>query len=111
MNHCDFTTFMSFVQSVTAFGRMMIEQTKNYVEEHYTVANGYEHDAKVFIMSPTLSRLTYRDIFFRCLFILCLSVQLSHFLVYRDESPENNCHSPGGVIMVVAVVVVHRQKL
>ncbi|XP_076450505.1 DNA polymerase delta catalytic subunit-like [Babylonia areolata] len=34
-------------QSVTAFGRMMIEQTKQYVEEHYTIANGYEHDAKV----------------------------------------------------------------
>ena len=27
---------------------MMIEQTKTYVEEHYTIANGYEHDAKVF---------------------------------------------------------------
>ncbi|XP_060084003.1 DNA polymerase delta catalytic subunit-like [Ylistrum balloti] len=34
-------------QSVTAFGRMMIEQTKNYVEEKYTIANGYKHDAKV----------------------------------------------------------------
>ncbi|XP_052797645.1 DNA polymerase delta catalytic subunit-like [Mya arenaria] len=34
-------------QSVTAFGRMMIEQTKNYVEETYTIENGYKHDAKV----------------------------------------------------------------
>ncbi|KAJ8299468.1 hypothetical protein KUTeg_023528 [Tegillarca granosa] len=34
-------------QSVTAFGRMMIEQTKNFVEEKYTVANGYKYDAKV----------------------------------------------------------------
>ncbi|XP_076115768.1 DNA polymerase delta catalytic subunit-like [Mytilus galloprovincialis] len=34
-------------QSVTAFGRMMIEQTKCYVEETYTIANGYKHDAKV----------------------------------------------------------------
>lgn len=34
-------------QSVTAFGRMMIEQTKCYVEEKYTVANGYDHNAKV----------------------------------------------------------------
>lgn len=34
-------------QSVTAFGRMMIEQTKQYVEEHYTIANGYQHNAKV----------------------------------------------------------------
>merc|ERR1712012_1205785 len=34
-------------QSVTAFGRNMIEETKNQVENMYTVANGYEHDAKV----------------------------------------------------------------
>merc|ERR1719186_1976852 len=34
-------------QSTTAFGRMMIEETKNQVESKYTVANGYEHDAKV----------------------------------------------------------------
>lgn len=30
-------------QSVTAFGRMMIEKTKNEVETKYTVANGYEN--------------------------------------------------------------------
>ena len=35
------------VQSVTAFGRLMIEQTKQQVEEKYTVKNGYQHDAKV----------------------------------------------------------------
>jgi hypothetical protein len=29
-----------YFQSVTAFGRMMIEQTKCCVEEKYTVANG-----------------------------------------------------------------------
>ncbi|KAL4224603.1 DNA polymerase delta catalytic subunit [Mactra antiquata] len=34
-------------QSVTAFGRSMIEQTKNYVEEKYTIENGYKHNAKV----------------------------------------------------------------
>merc|ERR550539_830466 len=34
-------------QSVTAFGRMMIDETKNEVEAKYTIANGYEHDAKV----------------------------------------------------------------
>lgn len=34
-------------QSVTAFGRFMIEQTKQYVEDYYTIANGYQHDAKV----------------------------------------------------------------
>ncbi|KAK0053461.1 DNA polymerase delta catalytic subunit [Biomphalaria pfeifferi] len=33
--------------SVTAFGRTMIENTKKHVEETYTRANGYEHDAKV----------------------------------------------------------------
>ena len=33
--------------SVTAFGRMMIERTKQVVEEKYTIANGYKHDAKV----------------------------------------------------------------
>ena len=34
-------------QSVTAFGRMMIEKTKNEVEAKYTVENGYANDAKV----------------------------------------------------------------
>lgn len=34
-------------QSVTAFGRMMIEQTKNEVEKKYCTENGYQHDAKV----------------------------------------------------------------
>ncbi|CAH1787413.1 unnamed protein product [Owenia fusiformis] len=34
-------------QSVTAFGRLMIEQTKNFVEENYTIENGYKHNAKV----------------------------------------------------------------
>ncbi|XP_022785647.1 DNA polymerase delta catalytic subunit-like [Stylophora pistillata] len=34
-------------QSVTAFGRMMIERTKELVEEKYTVDNGYKTSAKV----------------------------------------------------------------
>ncbi|KAG7270693.1 hypothetical protein CRUP_005360 [Coryphaenoides rupestris] len=34
-------------QSVTGFGRQMIEQTKQLVESKYTVANGYAADAKV----------------------------------------------------------------
>lgn len=34
-------------QSVTAFGRMMIEQTKQCVEDKYTMENGYKFDAKV----------------------------------------------------------------
>ncbi|ORX91873.1 hypothetical protein K493DRAFT_325449 [Basidiobolus meristosporus CBS 931.73] len=33
--------------SVTAYGRTMIEKTKQVVEEHFTIANGYTHDAKV----------------------------------------------------------------
>lgn len=33
--------------SVTAFGRTMIEATKEAVETRYTKENGYEHDAKV----------------------------------------------------------------
>ncbi|KAI8099328.1 DNA polymerase family B-domain-containing protein [Halteromyces radiatus] len=33
--------------SVTAYGRQMIFKTKETVESHFTVANGYKHDAKV----------------------------------------------------------------
>eukprot|EP00743_Colponemidia_sp_Colp-15_P006103 GILK01006561.1.p1 GENE.GILK01006561.1~~GILK01006561.1.p1 ORF type:complete len:1058 (-),score=188.44 GILK01006561.1:44-3172(-) len=33
--------------SVTSFGREMIEATKNYVEEKYTIENGYSHNADV----------------------------------------------------------------
>nr|CAB3265000.1 DNA polymerase delta catalytic subunit [Phallusia mammillata] len=33
--------------SVTAFGRLMIDQTKQHVEDQYTVEKGYEHNAKV----------------------------------------------------------------
>nr|BCB92279.1 DNA polymerase delta catalytic subunit [Cyzicus gifuensis] len=34
-------------QSVTAFGRMMIEQTKTEVEKYFCVENGFAHDARV----------------------------------------------------------------
>lgn len=34
-------------QSVTAFGRTMIEITKQYVEERYVTSNGYAHNAEV----------------------------------------------------------------
>lgn len=34
-------------QSVTAYGRTMIEQTKQEVEHKYCVKNGYDHDAVV----------------------------------------------------------------
>merc|ERR1719221_1156134 len=33
--------------SVTAFGRTMIDHTKSMVEAHYTIKNGFEHDAIV----------------------------------------------------------------
>eukprot|EP01132_Coremiostelium_polycephalum_P009895 gene9895-12137_t len=32
-------------RSVTSFGRQMLETTKKIVEERYTIANGYSHDA------------------------------------------------------------------
>ncbi|XP_066276800.1 DNA polymerase delta catalytic subunit-like [Branchiostoma lanceolatum] len=34
-------------QSVTSFGRTMIEQTRQFVEETYRIALGHKHDAKV----------------------------------------------------------------
>ena len=34
-------------QSVTAFGRMMIEKSQRLVEEKYCIENGYTHQAKV----------------------------------------------------------------
>ena len=41
------TIFNIALQSVTAFGRMMIERTKELVELKYTVENGYKTNAKV----------------------------------------------------------------
>ncbi|XP_077545461.1 DNA polymerase delta 1, catalytic subunit [Haemaphysalis longicornis] len=38
---------LAISKSVTAFGRAMIEQTKQEVEARYLRSNGYEHDAKV----------------------------------------------------------------
>ena len=36
-----------FLFQVTAYGREMIEITKRAVEEQYTIANGYKHNAEV----------------------------------------------------------------
>eukprot|EP00934_Nitzschia_sp_Nitz4_P009093 Nitzschia sp. Nitz4//scaffold3_size479765//74873//78343//NITZ4_000028-RA/size479765-processed-gene-0.52-mRNA-1//1//CDS//3329550542//9083//frame0 len=33
--------------SVTSYGRFLLERTKEYVEQNYTIANGYKHDAEV----------------------------------------------------------------
>ncbi|KAJ3379717.1 DNA-directed DNA polymerase delta [Entophlyctis sp. JEL0112] len=38
---------LAISSSVTAYGREMIEKTKELVEEKYTVANGYKFDARV----------------------------------------------------------------
>lgn len=40
------------LQSVTAFGRMMIEQSQQLVENKYNIANGYSYDAKVYNTCP-----------------------------------------------------------
>lgn len=48
-----FVCVCACMQSVTGFGRQMIEQTKQLVESKYTIANGYPADAKV---TPSLSR-------------------------------------------------------
>ena len=45
------THFPFLPQSVTAFGRMMIERTRELVEAKFTVGNGYSADAKVQLYS------------------------------------------------------------
>ncbi|KAK5034457.1 DNA-directed DNA polymerase delta [Exophiala sideris] len=38
---------LAIASSTTAYGRQMIEKTKAEVEQKYTIANGYSHDAQV----------------------------------------------------------------
>ncbi|KAL0060858.1 DNA-directed DNA polymerase delta [Marasmius tenuissimus] len=38
---------LAISSSVTAYGRQMIEKTKQEVEAEYSIANGHDHDAKV----------------------------------------------------------------
>ncbi|KAI8898444.1 DNA polymerase family B-domain-containing protein [Globomyces pollinis-pini] len=38
---------LAISSSVTSFGRVMIERTKQLTEERFTIANGYKYDAKV----------------------------------------------------------------
>ena len=38
---------LPIASTVTSYGRMLLEKTKEYVETNYTRANGYEHDAQV----------------------------------------------------------------
>jgi len=34
-------------KSVTGFGRKMIENTKNIIEKHFSISNGYKYDSRV----------------------------------------------------------------
>ncbi|GAP84155.1 putative DNA polymerase delta catalytic subunit [Rosellinia necatrix] len=38
---------LEIASSTTSYGRQMIEKTKDEVEKHYNIANGYSHDARV----------------------------------------------------------------
>jgi DNA polymerase delta subunit 1 len=38
---------LPIASSVTSYGRYLLEKTKEFVEQKYTIANGYEHDAQV----------------------------------------------------------------
>lgn len=60
-----FTVFIvcMCIQSVTGFGRQMIEQTKQLVESEYTIANGYQADAKVRPTQQSLVWVTGRIFF------------------------------------------------
>lgn len=38
---------LAIASSVTSYGRFLLEKTKEFVEQNYTIANGYKHDAQV----------------------------------------------------------------
>ena len=38
---------LPIASSVTSYGRQLLEKTKAFVEDKYTIANGYQHDAQV----------------------------------------------------------------
>lgn len=38
---------LPIASSVTSYGRQLLEKTKAFVEEKYTIANGYQYDAQV----------------------------------------------------------------
>jgi DNA polymerase delta subunit 1 len=38
---------LPIASSVTSYGRYLLEKTKEFVEDKYTIANGYEHNAQV----------------------------------------------------------------
>ncbi|XP_040490283.1 DNA polymerase delta catalytic subunit isoform X2 [Ursus maritimus] len=51
-------------QSVTGFGRQMIERTKQLVESKYTVENGYGTNAKVYFPYLLISKKRYAGLLF-----------------------------------------------
>uniref|UniRef100_A0AC11E533 DNA polymerase delta 1, catalytic subunit n=1 Tax=Ovis aries TaxID=9940 RepID=A0AC11E533_SHEEP len=51
-------------QSVTGFGRQMIEKTKQLVETKYTVENGYSTSAKVYFPYLLISKKRYAGLLF-----------------------------------------------
>uniref|UniRef100_A0A8C7BE62 DNA polymerase delta catalytic subunit n=1 Tax=Neovison vison TaxID=452646 RepID=A0A8C7BE62_NEOVI len=51
-------------QSVTGFGRQMIEKTKQLVESKYTVENGYGANAKVYFPYLLISKKRYAGLLF-----------------------------------------------
>lgn len=38
---------LPIASAVTSYGRLLLEKTKEFVEENFTVAHGYKHDAVV----------------------------------------------------------------
>uniref|UniRef100_A0AAQ5ZR12 DNA polymerase delta catalytic subunit n=1 Tax=Amphiprion ocellaris TaxID=80972 RepID=A0AAQ5ZR12_AMPOC len=51
-------------QSVTGFGRQMIETTKKLVESKYTLSNGYQADAKVYYPYLLINKKRYAGLYF-----------------------------------------------
>uniref|UniRef100_A0A3B4UZ54 DNA polymerase delta catalytic subunit n=1 Tax=Seriola dumerili TaxID=41447 RepID=A0A3B4UZ54_SERDU len=51
-------------QSVTGFGRQMIEQTKQLVESKYIISNGYQGDAKVYYPYLLINKKRYAGLYF-----------------------------------------------
>lgn len=80
------------VQSVTAFGRLMIEQTKQHVEEMFTIKNGYAHDAKVcnrfqFVYSEYsfVTCVGPLSMIYLLKLLLCSSLKISYYKSLRKQ--------------------------
>ena len=53
---------LAIARSITAYGRQMIAQTKEKIETHFTMANGYSHDAQVIYGVSFVVYSTHRDL-------------------------------------------------